>query len=64
MTTSSQNMGKPEENRYQLVNNVAKRAKIMISHDSSSQLSNHRAIHAALQNKEEPAAAPPPQPTV
>lgn len=49
----NQNSGQPVENRYQLVNNVAKRAKVMITHDTSSQLSNHKAIHAAIEHKEE-----------
>ncbi|PKL76873.1 MAG: hypothetical protein CVV27_08055 [Candidatus Melainabacteria bacterium HGW-Melainabacteria-1] len=41
-----------EDNRFQLVNNVAKRAKILINHDTSAQLSNHRAINEAMQQEE------------
>lgn len=44
----------PSENRYQLVNSVAKKAKVLISHDSSAQLSHHNAIREAMQHEDEP----------
>lgn len=43
-----------EENRYQLVNHVAKRAKVLIHHDPAAQMSNHSAISQALTQKDEP----------
>lgn len=52
MTTQDSNQGSSDDNRYQLVNNIAKRAKILINHDTSAQLNNHRAIHEAMQQEE------------
>lgn len=54
MTTQQSNQAPTEENRYQLVNNIAKKAKVLISHDPSAQLSNHRAIHEAMQQEDQP----------
>lgn len=53
MTNQTQNQG--AENRYQLVNTVAKKAKVMLTHDTAAQISNHNAINSAIkQQKEEP----------
>jgi hypothetical protein len=38
-----------EENRYFLVNTVAQQAKVILSHDNTTMLSNHTAIREALQ---------------
>lgn len=53
MSTEQTSQTQTEENRYQLVNNIAKRAKVLISHDPAAQLSNHRAIHEAMQQEDE-----------
>lgn len=53
MTAEQSNQTQTEENRYQLVNNIAKRAKVLISHDPAAQLSNHRAIHEAMQQEDD-----------
>ncbi len=54
MTNQASTQSQAEDNRYQLVNNIAKRAKVLINHDTSAQLNNHRAIHEAMQQEDEP----------
>jgi len=50
-----------EENRFQLVNSVAKKAKVIISHDMSAQISHNKAIRAAMDQKDDPLAPQQPQ---
>lgn len=52
---------KAEENRYQLVNNVAKRAKVLVTHDQyTAPPSNHNAIREAMQQEDDPRPSAPP----
>jgi hypothetical protein len=48
-STGSSRSGQSEENRYFLVNTVAQSAKVILSHDNTTTLSNHTAIREALQ---------------
>lgn len=36
------------ENKYQMVNTIAKKAKVLINHDTNAQLSQQGAIHNAM----------------
>lgn len=51
--TTPESARAPEENRYQLVNTVAKKAKVIISHDMSAQISHNNAIRTAIESKDE-----------
>lgn len=51
-TTTPDQENEQGGNRYNLVNHVAKRAKVILSHDTS-QLTNHRAINQAMQQIDE-----------
>ena len=51
------------ENRYQLVNTIAKKAKVLINHDTNAQLSQHGAIHNAMTNEEDEPQTAQQQPT-
>lgn len=46
-------------NRYQLVNTVAKQAKVIIRQDHGMQKSNHSAIREAMDHKDEPQVGHP-----
>lgn len=47
--SSSSRGNQGEENRYFLVNTVAQQAKVILSHDNTTTLSNHNAIREAMQ---------------
>ncbi len=51
------------ENKYQMVNTIAKKAKVLISHDTNAQLSQHGAIHSAMTNEEDESQTAQQQPS-